>query len=217
MRNRESFHIYKLFEEYSKKYLSFDYSPKFYLPKNYYLKLNDVENILKENSILIKAMYDGDEATIKEIVTKEDIIVDDFQQAQIDGNKSDKKLNITPLPIQARYVLKGWNALRINDINKDYLISIFNKKAFNKSPFPQLTKMGLAFEKEDFKKIALNTLDCLKTTDQYSLFYTLLAYYYRINKNSLIKEDCLTLSKLYENNLKIDENLINKIKDELNK
>ncbi len=216
MRNRESFHIYKLFEEYSKKYLSFDYSPKFYLDKNYYLKLNDVKNILKDNARLIKAMYDGDEATIGEIVKKKDILVDNFEGAQIDGNQSKKKLNITPLPIQARYVLKGWNNLRINDLNRENLISIFSKKAFDKSPFPQLTKMGLAFEKEDFKDVALNTLECLITEDQYSLFYSLLAYYYRINQNTAIKDTCLTLSKLYENKLQVDEKLITNIKIELN-
>ena len=72
MKNRESFRIYKILEDYSKEFISFEYSPEFKLPTNYHLLYDDINNILVENSKLIKSLYSRDEDVVSLILNKED-------------------------------------------------------------------------------------------------------------------------------------------------
>lgn len=204
MTSRQFYHIYKILEDYSKLYISFDYTPEFIIHKNYYLSYKDINNILKENQLLINALYEKNESLINEILNKEDIIIDDFNDAQIE-----KELKITipllkktPLPIQARYVLKAWNMLRIfaNQDNREKMIKIFNKKAFNNSFFPQITKMALAFDLPIFSTYALEAQDCAKSNEQLILFYSLISYYLRITDNSSLQEKAISLVKAYKEN-----------------
>ncbi|NCD05500.1 MAG: hypothetical protein EOL97_05225 [Spirochaetia bacterium] len=210
MTSRQFYHIYKILEDYSKLFISFDYTPEFIIHKNYYLSYNDINNILKENQLLINALYNKNETEINQILKKEDIIIDEFNDAQIE-NESKKTfplLKKTPLPIQARYVLKAWNMIRLfeNQEKRKSMINTFNKKAFNNSFFPQITKMALAFDLPIFSKYALESQNCAKSNEQLILFYSLITYYFRINKNQELQEKAILLEKAYkENNLNLKE------------
>ncbi len=216
MTSRQFYHIYKILEEYSKLFISFDYTPEFTIHKNYYLSYNDINKILKENQLLINALYDKNETTIKQILKKEDIIIDEFNDAQIESESKKKStlLKKTPLPIQARYVLKAWNMIRLfeNQEKRKSMINTFNKKAFNNSFFPQITKMALAFDLPIFSKYAVEAQNCAKSNEQLILFYSLITYYFRINKKQELQEKAILLEKAYkENNLRLQEekNIIN--------
>ncbi|MGD1822779.1 MAG: hypothetical protein ACPKM0_08465 [Pleomorphochaeta sp.] len=213
MNIRQSFHIYKIIEDFSKQFISFDYSPEYRIFNGYYLSHKQVENILEENGELIKALYEKNETKIKEILNKDDILIDEFESAQTEENIKNKKNKEAPLPIQARYVLKGFNYLRINEkqSNKDLLINQLNKRAFKESVFPQITKMALSFENTDFYNNAILALYSCSTKEQYMLFYKLLAYYFRINKNEEYKENALTVARFFEEDIDIDIKLINKV------
>ena len=215
MNIRESFHLYKILEDYSKKYIAFDYTPKFKIPKNYYLSYNDINNILRENAKLIEDLYKRDESSISKIINCEDINIDEFDAAQIDETPyiDNKKLKATPLPIQARYVLKAWNLIRINAKKEDKLkmIKIFDKKAFNLSFFPQITKMCLSFEENSFYQVAIEVFNLMKEKNQFYLYYKILSYYFRLNKIDNLKEKAMTLSSSYLNNLEVDKKVADDI------
>lgn len=214
MTNRQSFHIYKILEDFSKEFISFDYTPKFQLIKNYYLSKNDINNILKENSKLIQALYNRDENIIYSILKKNDFDIKDFTSAQTEENINIKNCKQTPLPIQARYVLKGYNYLRINEVKekKDKLIETFNSRAFDNSVFPQITKMALSFENKSFFLSSSIALKTCSTKEQYMLFYKLLAYYFRLNNEINLNTVCLSISNSFANSSNnVDIESINKI------
>lgn len=215
MNIREAFHIYKILEDYSKKYIAFDYTPKFRIPLNYYLSYQEINSILSENSTLIQALYNRDESEISNILKCEDILIDEFDSAQIDENtyKDNKGIKATPLPIQARYVLKAWNLIRINGSKNDKLklIETFNKKAFNLSFFPQITKMCLAFEEDSFCQIAIEVFKIMKEKEQFFLYYKILAYYFRLKKIASLKDKAIEISYQYLNNLDTNKQIIYEI------
>lgn len=158
-----------------------------------------------ENSKLIKSLYSRDEDAVSLILNKEDILIEVFTSAQIDGEDI-KSSNKTPLPIQARYVLKAWNLVRLNAsmVEKEKYINFFNKKAFDKSFFPQISKMCLAFDNESFRTYALDAYNSIKSNDQSFLFYKILAYYFRLKDLNNLKVNCISLSKSYKNKSKVD-------------
>jgi hypothetical protein len=213
MNIRQSFHLYKILEDFAKMRISFEYSPKYILPKTYYLSYKDVKNILKDNTKLIQALYKRDEKIIQSILNQSEININEFEMAQIDDDLLDDKENSnrTPLPIQARFVLTAWNMLRINALikEKDKMLLTLNKKAFKGSFFPQITKMALAFENTSFKNMALETLNISNINQELYLFYSILAYYFRINGLQKQKEICSILSKQYLNKVKIEEEVAN--------
>jgi len=213
MNNRQSFHIYKILEDFSKEYISFEYSPEFKVFKNYYLSHKEIKSILEENSKLISALYEKNETTINYILNKDDIKIDEFTNAQIEENIKKKNNKEAPLPIQARYVLKAYNLLRINASieEKNNLIKHLEKNAFKDSVFPQITKMALSFETNCFFKNSKIAQQCCSTKEQYMLFYKLLAYYFRINNNDDYKEICLSISKSFLSNNELDMDLLNKV------
>ena len=213
MTNRQSFHIYKIIEDFSKNFISFDYSPKFRLFKGYYLSKKQVEKILEENGKFIKALYDNDDSFIKNILNQEEINIDEFDSAQTEENINNKNNKEAPLPIQARYVLKGYYYLKTNaNITlKKELINTLNKKAFNNSIFPQIIKLALDFENPTFYFNATLALECCTTKEQYMLYYKLLAYYFRLNNLDEYKELCITASKLFEESFDFDLEILNKI------
>ncbi|MGD1819004.1 MAG: hypothetical protein ACPKOI_03885 [Pleomorphochaeta sp.] len=215
MNNHQAFHLYKIFEDYSKEFLSFNYSPEYKLYKSYYLRKRDVENILEENSLFINALYEKDENTIKSITSKKEIEINEFLIGQNEKTNHENIERVTPLPLQARFVLIGWNYLRINidEENRNNFILTLDKKAFNTSFFPQVTKMALAFDNKYFYNYCLDTLECTYQINQYYLFFKILAYYFRINKIDEYKNYCLDLMNSYKNKSAIDDAILNKVKD----
>ncbi len=213
MTNRQSFHIYKIIEDFSKSFISFEYSPKFTVFKGYYLSKKQIEKILEDNGKFIKALYDNDDTFIKNILNEEDIIIDEFDSAQTEENINKKNIKEAPLPLQARYVLKGYYYLKTNANNsiKNELINTLNKKAFNNSVFPQIIKMALDFENPSFYLNAQKAIESCSTKEQYMLYYKILAYYFRLNKVDNYKEIAIKASNCFENDEDFDLEIINKI------
>lgn len=221
---RQYFNLYRIFEDYSKKYISFEYTPTFILPTSFCLTEKDIRALLDENGKLIKAMYNRDETTINSILNKPfppflefkfaQISEEDAIYLKIDSKKVSQGL---PLPIQARFVLKGWALLReqSSEDEKEKLINILKNDAFNNSFYPQITKMALSFEKEDFKRQAIKALNCSTRSDTFYLFYKVLGYYYRLKKDEVNQENCRIISTSYLNNDIIDEEKIDLLNKDL--
>ena len=218
---RNYYHIYQILEEYSKEYISFEYTPEFILDKTYPLSKLDIDNILKDNGLLIKALYDKDEKKINTILLNTLPPTGNYYFAQlgeedaIATNKDpNRMMSGLPLPIQARYVLTAWNAIRIGNIEEiTKLTDLLKQEAFKGSLYTQITLMALSFNSDCFNDIAINTYSTLTRADAYCLYYKLLSYYFRIkdNKdnntesNKELKVACNSLSKNYKNNLPVNK------------
>lgn len=221
---RNYFHIYQILEKYSKEFISFEYSPEFILIQNYPLSKKEINRILKNNGLLIKALYERDENQINEILSNPSTLpYNNYSYAQLSEqdalfqNKNPEVMKKgLPLPIQARYVLKAWNAIRKADINTmEELSTILNNKAFSGSLYTQITLMALNFNRATFNSIALETNNTLTTKESFYLYYKLLAYYYRIKNNKELKDICNSLAKNYINNLEINSENIEAIRRNL--
>lgn len=217
---RNYYHIYQILEEYSKNHISFEYTPEFNLEKNYPLSILEIDTVLKNNGLLIKALYNKDENEVHDILLNNQLPpVGNYLFAQLSKEdaillqKSPDEMKCgLPLPIQARYVLASWNALRngnSEEINK--LSTVLKQEAFKGSLYTQITLMALSFDCDCFNKIAINTYKTLTKSETYFLYYKILSYYFRLTENKKLKEACISLSKSYKNNLPINkdnENLI---------
>ncbi len=221
MQRREAVHLFRMFEDFSKEFIDFSITSKFKLPNNFYLSQKDVYDILEENSLLIKAMYNRDEGLISKILEKELFDVDIFDRAQIadnseDSDNLDPEINETPLPLQARYVLYAWNQLRIANLNEiDNLIDVFDKSAFSSSFYTNITQMALSVGNPRFNEIALKCYDCLTSWVDYYFYYSLLSYSYRLKKNKELRILCNTISSNYREQKSNDEKYIKIISDDL--
>lgn len=211
---RNYYHIYQIFEEYSKQYISFEYSPEYILDTNYELSKSNIDEILKNNGLLIKALYKQDENTIKSILCDNELPpIGNYSFAQLgeeDAITLDKDPKLMkkglPLPVQARYVLTSWNALRKGneeDINR--LSELLKADAFKGSLYTQLTLMALSFNSKEFNKIAIDAYKTLTRNDTFYLYYKLLSYYFRLKPNKELKTICNSLSKNYKNNQIINQ------------
>jgi hypothetical protein len=216
---RNYFHIYQILEEYSKEYISFEYTPEFILDKTYPLSKLDIDNILKNNGLLTKALYEKDEKKINSILMETSLPpMGNYCFAQLGEEDSialdknpDLMMGGLPLPIQARYVLASWNALRIgNNEEIKRLSNLLKEKAFKGSLYTQITLMALSFDSSLFNAIAINAYNTLTRSDTYYLYYKILSYYFRLKGNKELKAVCNSLSKNYKNN-----NSVNKENEEL--
>lgn len=210
---RNYFHIYQILEEYSKEYISFEYTPEFILDKTYPLSKSDINNILKNNGLLTKALYDKDEKTINNILLNKLPPTGNYCFAQLgeeDAIALNKIPNLMmsglPLPIQARYVLTSWNALRLGkDEEITKLSNLLKQEAFKGSLYTQITLMALRFNSDSFNDIAIKAYNTLTRDDTYCLYYKLLSYYFRLKDNRKLKVVCNSLSKNYINNTPINK------------
>lgn len=208
MQKRVAVHLFRMFEDYSKQYIDFSITSDFILPKNYYLNKKDIYDILKENSVLIKAIYNRDEGLINKILQKDLFNIDIFDQAQIgdDENsrviKNNKKNSYaTPLPLQARYVLFAWNQLRVANLEEiNSLITTFNKKAFYSSFYIKITQMALSMETSNFPEIANQCFNTLESLPTYALYFSILSYHYRLENNNELRKICNNISSDCKNN-----------------
>lgn len=216
---RQYFHLFRVFEDYSKSYLSFSITPPFSLPENYSLTEKEVRNILSENDRLINALYNRNEILISEILSNHLPPYKVFNYPQISEedakfmNKNYENVKKgTPLPIQARYVLCAWNSLRSANMNKiKELKLIFENEAFEGSFYPQVTKAALSFESEDFIHNIHKALECASRDDNLYLIVKLLSYYYRINNEKELQNLCDNLLTIFRENNYIDNSLLEKI------
>lgn len=217
---RNYYHIYQILEEYSKQYISFEYTPKFTLDSSYQLSKEDIDIILKNNGLLIKAFYKNDEKTINDILKDSQLpILGNYEYAQL-GEEDAIALNKDPilmqkglpLPVQARYVLVAWNALRTGDKEMiSHLSNKLNKKAFKGSLYTAITLLAMSFDSDDFNKIATNAYYTLTRDDTFSLYYKLLAYYFRLNDKKELKTLCNSLSKNYTKGIQPNDDDVNLI------
>lgn len=217
MQKRVAVHLFRMFEDYSKQYIDFSITPDFTIPENFYLSKKDIYEILKENSVLINSIYSRDEGIINKILFKELFNIDIFEKAQIDEMKNNS-VKLTPLPLQARYVLYAWNQLRIANLNEiTALIQTFEKKAFSGSFYTKITQMALSMQSPYFFKIARECYNTLETPSTYTLYYSILSYHFRLEGNNEYREICNKLCDDLKNNRDINENQVTIINNYLNK
>jgi hypothetical protein len=217
---RNYYHIYQIFEDYSKQYISFEYTPEYVLDTNYKLSKNDIDEILKNNGLLIKALYKQDENSIKSILSDNELPpIGNYSFAQL-GDEDALSLNKDPklmkkglpLPVQARYVLTAWNALRTGNEKEIIRLSkLLKANAFKGSLYTQLTLMALSFNSRDFNTIATDAYKTLTRDDTFYLYFKLLSYYFRLKSNKELKTVCNYLSKNYKNNQSINQSDIDLI------
>jgi hypothetical protein len=217
---RNYYHIYQIFEDYSKQYISFEYTPEYVLDTNYELSKNDIDVILNNNGLLIKALYKQDENTINSILSDNELPpIGNYTFAQL-GEEDALELNKDPelmkkglpLPVQARYVLTAWNALRTGNEKEIIRLSkLIKANAFKGSLYTQLTLMTLNFNYDDFNKLAIDAYKTLTRNDTFYLYYKLLSYYFRLRSNKELKIICNSLSKNYKNNQPINQSDIDLI------
>ncbi|MBK5202075.1 MAG: hypothetical protein JJE21_11185 [Spirochaetaceae bacterium] len=225
MQTREAVHLFRIFEDYSKQHIDFSISSAFTVPEDYYLSKKDINDILKENGNLIKAMYARDEGLINKILQKDLFNIDIFDQAQIGDDERLREIKTlkrnsyaTPLPIQARYVLFAWNQLRVANLDEiNTLITTLDNKAFLFSFYTKITQMALSIDSPSFNRIAKECYDTLDALPSFYLYFSLLSYHYRLIDNQEYRKICNNLSSDSKNNLSLDQVQIAIIRNDLNK
>jgi hypothetical protein len=219
MKERNYFHIYQILEEYSKTYISFEDSPEYELNKDYAITNIEVGLILATNYSLINAMVAKRDYLVDKILKEELPPFEPYTFAQLSENDAkllnkdpDEMKHGLPLPIQARYVLLSWNAMRTGNLKKiEELRSYLQQSAFDGSFYTQTTLMAMSFDEPNFKEIVLKTHATLTRNDTYSLFYSLLTYYYRVNGNMELKKDCIYMAQSYREDSAVNKELESKI------
>ena len=223
MKPRQYFHLFRILEDYAKDYISFEDSPRFILPKDYPLTVKEVRDVLFQNGMLIQAMYRRDEDTILTLLENDLPPFDNYTYAQL---SKDDALHIgldpaqmaygTPLPVQARYVLLSWNALRTaNEKEMKDLLRLLQSPAFTNSLYVSLTKMVLSVGSSSFASAAVAVEKLLHRDDLYEVYYKLLSYVFRIEKKSDLSSLCTTIAQLYHTHQAVAENNTNEVREYL--
>lgn len=223
MKPRQYFHLFRILEDYAQDYISFEDSPRFILPKDYPLTEKEVRDVLFQNGMLIQAMYRRDENTILTLLENDLPPFDNYTYAQLSkddafhlGLDPAQMAHGTPLPVQARYVLLSWNALRTaNEKEMNNLLLLLQSPAFTNSLYVALTKMVLSVGSSSFASDAVAVEKLLHRDDLYEVYYKLLSYVFRIEKKSELSTLCNTLAQFYQKHQQVSESVKAEIRKNL--